>query len=254
MEKYLILFLTFLLNIAYCVSELYIPKLPPFIKICHRSDPNWSRCMKTSIEQIKPYLKEGIPDFHIPPCEPLYIDRLDFNQTTGTSFITSSFTDIKIYNGINFDLKNIKFDVNKNELKLKIYNPYLETVSKYNLNGNIMKLPLSGNGLSSVNLTDTDFFLKIPLERYHEPKTNQEHFRVNDIYVDYNIHNVKLHLNDLFDDDKILTDVMNLFLNDNWKLIANKFKPILEETVAGKFKTIMNNIFSKYPIDTLLPL
>lgn len=117
-----------------------------------------------------------------------------------------------------------------------------------------MKLPLKGNGLSSANLTDVDLILKVQLERYHEPETKEEHYRVNDINVDCNVYNVKLHLDNLFDGDKTLTDVINLFLNDNWKLIAAKFKPELEENVADIFKTIINNIFSKYPIDVLLPL
>lgn len=127
-------------------------------------------------------------------------------------------------------------------------------ISKYSLNGDIMKLPLKGNGLSSANLTDVDLILKVRLERYNDSETKEEHYRVNDINVDCNVHNVKLHLDNLFDGDKTLTDVINLFLNDNWKLIAAKFKPALEENVAGIFKTIMNNIFSKYPIDVFLPL
>lgn len=46
---------------------------------------------------------------------------------------------------------------------------------------------------------------------------------------------------------------MNLFLNDNWKSVANEIKPVLEDTIANIFKKFANKIFHKYPLNVLLP-
>lgn len=48
-------------------------------------------------------------------------------------------------------------------------------------------------------------------------------------------------------------EAMNLFLNDNWKNVANEVKPILEDTIANIFKKFANKIFHKYPLNVLLP-
>lgn len=46
---------------------------------------------------------------------------------------------------------------------------------------------------------------------------------------------------------------MNLFLNDNWKQVANEIRPVLEDSVAMLFKKFANKIFHKFPIDTIFP-
>lgn len=48
-------------------------------------------------------------------------------------------------------------------------------------------------------------------------------------------------------------DAMNLFLNDNWKSVANEIKPVLEDKIADLFKKFSNKIYHKYPLNTLLP-
>lgn len=48
-------------------------------------------------------------------------------------------------------------------------------------------------------------------------------------------------------------DAMNLFLNDNWRNVAQEIKPVLEETVANLFKKFANKLFHKYPLDEILP-
>lgn len=50
-----------------------------------------------------------------------------------------------------------------------------------------------------------------------------------------------------------LEDAMNLFLNDNRRSVAQEFKPVLEETIGQLFTKFSNKIFSKYPLDQLLP-
>lgn len=46
---------------------------------------------------------------------------------------------------------------------------------------------------------------------------------------------------------------MNLFLNDNWRNVANEIKPVLEDTIADIFKKFSNKIYHKYPLSVLLP-
>lgn len=48
-------------------------------------------------------------------------------------------------------------------------------------------------------------------------------------------------------------DSMNEFLNDNWEKLADEIKPILEKTISDLFKKLSNKIYSKYPLNELLP-
>lgn len=79
-----------------------------FIKICHRSDPNFSDCLKESVNSLKPMLKKGIPELDIPSCEPLFIPELIVDQGTGAVNIKSKYRDIQVYGPSNFVLKSVK--------------------------------------------------------------------------------------------------------------------------------------------------
>lgn len=47
-------------------------------------------------------------------------------------------------------------------------------------------------------------------------------------------------------------EAMNTFLNDNWRHVAQEFKPILEETIGDLFKKFANKLYHKYPIEDFL--
>lgn len=49
-------------------------------------------------------------------------------------------------------------------------------------------------------------------------------------------------------------EAMNTFLNDNWRHVAQEFKPILEETIGDLFKKFANKLYHKYPMDEILPI
>lgn len=51
-----------------------------------------------------------------------------------------------------------------------------------------------------------------------------------------------------------LGEAMNTFLNDNWRHVAQEFKPILEATIGDLFKKFANKLYHKYPIDEILPI
>lgn len=50
----------------------------------------------------------------------------------------------------------------------------------------------------------------------------------------------------------LIGEAMNTFLNDNWRHVAQEFKPILEETIGDLFKKFANRLYHKYPIEDFL--
>lgn len=60
------------------------------------------------MENLKPFLKTGIPEFGIPSCEPLEIPEVILDQGTGAVSVRSTYTDIKVFGPSEFTLKSVK--------------------------------------------------------------------------------------------------------------------------------------------------
>ncbi|KYQ52578.1 Protein takeout [Trachymyrmex zeteki] len=227
--------------------------IPLFVKICHRNDPNLNECVKQSINSLRPYLKTGIPALQIPPCEPLHVPQIEISESVGPVSVRSTYTDIEVQGGTSFILKSVKIDIDNNRIKLKLYLPCLEMNAHYNMEGKILMMPINGNGLAHGNFTDIDVIATVQGERYQSRRTDETHYRVTDFYVDLDVGQANIHLDNLFNGDDTLSNAMNLFLNDNWKIVTAEIKPALENTISEIFKTFSNKFYSKFPLDTLLP-
>lgn len=146
-----------------------------------------------------------------------------------------------------------RIDADNDRVRLKLYLPRLEMTTHYNMKGKILMLPINGNGLARGNFTDIDVIATVQGERYQSRKTGEIHYRVTDLYLDFDVGQANIYLDNLFNGDSNLSDAMNLFLNDNWDTVKAEIKPVLENTVSEIFKTFSNKIYSKFPLDTLLP-
>ncbi|XP_033333421.1 protein takeout [Megalopta genalis] len=228
-------------------------EIPSYLKICHRTDPNINDCVKENIIVLKPYLKDGIEALRIPPCEPLRLSEIEIDQSSGPIYIHAKYTNISIYEGTNIVPKNVKVDVDKNRMRLKFHIPRLSMIANYNLNGRIMMLPITGNGVGHGNFTDIDAIITLQMQRYRNQATGLIHQRVGDIYVDFEMDHASMHLDNLFDGDQTLSGAMNLFLNENWRSVVAEVKPKLEEKIGELIKNFTDTIFSEFPEDVLLP-
>ncbi|KAL7294600.1 hypothetical protein TKK_0011906 [Trichogramma kaykai] len=235
-------------------SNASTPEIPSFLKICKRNDPHLNECIKSSVDMLKPYLKTGIPELHIPPCEPLNVPEVELAQASGPVSVKSAYSNIRVWGPSEFLLKSVKIDLDKDRIRLKLHIPRLEMKCDYKMEGKILLLPIKGNGKAVGNYSDIDAVVTIQGERYNNPATDLTHFRVIEFYCDFDVGHAGVHLENLFNGDETLADAMNLFLNDNWKTVAAEIKPALEETVSKLFKDFSNKIYAKYPMDTLLPL
>ncbi|KZC13441.1 PREDICTED: protein takeout-like [Dufourea novaeangliae] len=224
----------------------------PYLKVCHRNDPDLNDCIKESINLLTPHLKDGIESLRLPAFEPLCLPEVEINQASGPIYIHSKYTNISIFGGTDAVPKTVKVDLDKNLMRLKFYIPRLRMITNYDLTGRIMMLPISGNGMGHGNFTDIDVIITLQMERYRSEEMGQFHRRVNDIYVDFEMGHATIYLDNLFDGDQTLSGAMNLFLNDNWRAVIAEIKPKLEETIGVFIKDFTNRIFAVFPEDALL--
>ncbi|XP_049947742.1 circadian clock-controlled protein daywake-like [Schistocerca serialis cubense] len=227
------------------------PTIPAFLKVCHRNDPRLNDCVRNSVDALKPYLKTGIPELSIPACEPLQIQQLVINQGRGPVSVRSTYSGIRVRGPASFNLKSVKVDLNKDRARFKLRLPRLEMTSDYKIDGRILLMPIIGKGHCEGNFTDVDATCTMQGERVERDGATYLH--VKTFSTSFSIGHAKVKLNNLFGGDKELGDAMNQFLNENWRNVATEIKPVLEETISDLFKKFSNKIFSKFPMEQLLP-
>ncbi|XP_060517811.1 protein takeout-like isoform X2 [Cylas formicarius] len=207
--------------------------------------------MKESIETLRPLLVDGIPEFDIPSIEPLIIPEVIIDQGNGPVSVKSIYRDINVHGPSEFVIKNVRFDFDKDKVKVKIWFPWLQVNTNYSMDGRILMMPIKGSGLSYGNYTDIDATVSMKAQRLQ--KGNETFYNIKDFFVDFNIGKASLFFDNLFNGEPQLGEAMNLFLNDNWKSVSKEIKPVLEDTIAKIFKKFSNKIFHKYPIRVLFP-
>ncbi|WP_191113324.1 JHBP domain-containing protein, partial [Acinetobacter pittii] len=69
----------------------------------------------------------------------------------------------------------------------------------------------------------------------------------------FEVGGMTIHLENLFNGDKLLGGNMNRFLNENWKEILRDLKPALSKTLANLAKTILQNMSNLIPFDVMFP-
>lgn len=64
--------------------------------------------MLNSIAELKPKLREGIPELKVPSLEPLHIDEVEVANGQDASKLRIYGRDIKVTGGSNFVIKKLK--------------------------------------------------------------------------------------------------------------------------------------------------
>lgn len=82
---------------------------------------------------------------------------------------------------------------------------------------------------------------------------NQVYLEVKDIEVHYEVDNVTMHLDDLFNGDKALSESMNQYINENWKILSEDLRPLLEKALRVSIKSTSDKLLTVYTYSDLLP-
>lgn len=238
----IIFLVIFLVN--FCVSKDF----PSYINVCSEKDPKLGVCIRKAINSLRPYLLNGIPELEIPPIDPLFVPKIEITQTGGVQ-LTATFTNISIYGAGDFRLRSVRVDAESNKMRIKLWYPQLSMKANYNIQGQLLMLPVSGQGKCWGNFTDIDGAVSMQLDRVK--KNGNEHFKTNFLNIQFNIGGATARLDNLFNGDKELGDSINSFINENWRIVTAEIRPTLESTIAKILMEISEKFFDQFPIKIL---
>lgn len=70
---------------------------------------------------------------------------------------------------------------------------------------------------------------------------------IEEMKVTFLVGNMRIHLDNLFNGNKVLGASLNMFLNQNAKEVISELRSDLEHGLANIFTGLWNNVFSKLP-------
>ncbi|KAL3282198.1 hypothetical protein HHI36_005392 [Cryptolaemus montrouzieri] len=234
--------------ILMCFTSVISKKLPAYISFCHQGDPNLNECFANAIAQVKPHLKNGIPEFQLPAMNPLFLPEASLDN--GESF-RATFKDIEVFHAYEFDVKYVNVDLKHAQFDMVLGLPRLRIKSKYSITGKLLILQLNGNGRSDGNFTNVEAGIKMSGSKYTKGK--KEYFNFNNKSLTLKFGHPVLRFDNLFQDNEELNERTNKIINENIESILEELTPVLNRVISDFVFGLIGRIFSRFSVEELFP-
>ncbi|ALC45393.1 CG14661, partial [Drosophila busckii] len=230
----------------------YFPSTADYIQICHRNDPELSKCLKASIHKLRPYLVNGIDEINVPAMEPLYIGDLNILEAGAGGGLTVKAKKLNIFGASNFEITKMRASIPNKRFDFELILPHLQGEGQYDINGNILALPIKGNGPFVGNFTNFVAYVRVT----YDVKTvnDVEYFDVKEFTMKIRTGKGRLRLENLFNGDKVLGDVINQTINENFELFTNEVIAPIARALEVKFLAVATKILENFTYNELFPV
>ncbi|XP_063987968.1 protein takeout-like [Diachasmimorpha longicaudata] len=237
--------------LLFCVMT-YGAELPSSFKICKKNEPKLEECFAEAAKQAIGLLASGLKSLKVLPIDPLSVDSVSIGEGGGAVNLKQKYKNIKLYGlAKGLEISDYKVDLEKLIFKSMSFNPQVDFVADYELDGKVLVLPIRGHGRSNItmlNLKTQNIFTGEKFE-----KDGETYMRITKYTVKFNPEKVLLKFDNLFDGDEVLSNQMNTFLNENADLLFKELKGSYEETFGLVFAQMANEIFTRVPFNKILP-
>lgn len=220
---------------------------PPYVKQCYEGDPKVIDCFISSLHYLKEYLAKGIKEIELPSVEPFHMDELSLSLTGGPNGYKISLKDMLIYGASNFSVSKLKLSENGKPFEAKINLQSLRINARYESSGVLIILPASGNGTFLGQFDDLDCMVKGKVSV--NERDGQNYLHVDALHIDLTVKNMRMMVKNIFRNNEILTQAINLFLRENGHEVFNVMLPQLRKKLAGLFMNIANKLLTHVPVD-----
>ncbi|CAH1994655.1 unnamed protein product [Acanthoscelides obtectus] len=219
----------------------------PYIKQCREGDSEMIKCFIGAIHHLRPYLAQGIPEIELPSVEPFKMEELTLSLTTGPNGYRVSLKDIDVFGASNFTVRKMRLSDENRPFESVINIPVLRINSRYESSGVLIILPASGNGTFNGQLEGVEATVRGRTSI--KEKESLKYLHVDALHVDLVVRNIRLLVKNVYKNNAILTQAINLFLRENGMEVFKVMLPQLRKKLAVLFMSIANSLLSHVPLE-----
>ncbi|XP_044750396.1 uncharacterized protein LOC123310800 [Coccinella septempunctata] len=236
--------LFFFLLMATCLGK----ELPSFLHVCSDNDPNVNDCMISAIEDLRPYLKKGVPEYNIPCLEPLILEDLITEDISGLKVKVAN---VSAYGCSDFIVQYVNVNWENRSMEMDLDIPELKINAHYLVNGKVLMVPIKGKGDIEANITDCSSQTLLQMEKYEVD--GERHVKFSNVNIKVKVGGGRIRLENLFNGDDKLLSFISEVVNRNLQMFLKELMPILEKGLARKFMEVGNNVVEQFTCRQLVP-
>ncbi|XP_047988997.1 circadian clock-controlled protein daywake-like [Leguminivora glycinivorella] len=230
---------------AFCNANGEDAYLPPYIKQCSYTDPDFAACVKKQVILSLPQFTKGIPELGVPSIDPINLDDIIIDGNG----LKLSLRKAQMHGLSTVDVTDLKVNLKEESFTLKFV-ANMSVSGVYNIDGRILVLPIKGDGDCFIAVDNTEVEISSKLTPV-KGKTG-EHLKLVTPNYKYQIEKTTFQFKNLFNGNKELSDTMHQFANANWKqLMDDLAPPVIKQIVRTGVKAI-NKFFNKVTAQQLI--
>ncbi|XP_032681384.1 uncharacterized protein LOC116848907 [Odontomachus brunneus] len=246
----LTIFMLLIVTCSMVESTLTLATVLPQLHRCNRHLPDIGKCVKRSIESMKPYIANGIWNLNTKVFDPYHMIHYEFTLGNDTKVI---FKNTFIYGLSNYTIRKqilVSVDVQRIEFTAKF--PLIRVFSFYEIQSANLTLPEIKDGYKMGGIyRNVKAKITIDGEFYLHDKTEEEYFRLNMVSIPkLSVENVTVFRDNL----ESLSSSTNATLTDIWQLISNEVLQIISLTAPDEIFNFASKIYDNFPTKMLFPL
>ncbi|XP_059484023.1 uncharacterized protein LOC132201681 [Neocloeon triangulifer] len=226
------------------------PNLPSSFPRCKVGIPKeeYSECLNAAVQKAFHIIStKGIPSLGVFPADPLQVSEIGIAEGGRAVRLQLTLSKARLQGFNSTRLLSSSNDIadGGSTLRAEILVPRLEIISLYEIKGQILLLPISGKGDSSITLGNLNVVIKI--ENDIEERNGEEYFNVRKFKIILKPETISMNFENLFNGDPVLGTHMNRFMNDNSVEIFGELRNSIQDAFSEIFLQLTKRIFDQVP-------
>ncbi|CAH2092114.1 unnamed protein product [Euphydryas editha] len=214
---------------------------------CDLKDRDFKKCLREQMVQSIPQFTKGIPKLGVASIDPVDLDDISID---GNGLILK-FTNAQMHGLSKTKLTDLDVEIGERNEKFNMgIIADFSLTAKYNADGNILILPIKGNGDALINCKNVEVAITSNIS--HVNGDRGEHFKLIVPNYKYKIQSTTFNLTNLFNGNKQLADTTLQFANQNWEQLMDDLAPPVIKQIVKTIVKYINKFFSKIPIDRMV--